>query len=106
MKKINKKIRPTRRLRDTSATLIAASCTTVFRIFSPSASSLILKNFIITRIMTMTIMMITAWRLPRRLPLCLPPLIIICCSKTLQGRFSRQNHGAEKGMVVFVVLTD
>ncbi|KAM1792447.1 hypothetical protein PS1_036542 [Malus domestica] len=24
----------------------------------------------------------------------------------LQGRFSRQNHAAEKGMVVFVVLTD
>ncbi|XP_070677969.1 uncharacterized protein [Malus domestica] len=41
------------------------------KIFSPNASSLILKNCIITMIMTMTIMMITAWRLPKRLPLCL-----------------------------------
>ncbi|KAB2637093.1 hypothetical protein D8674_027627 [Pyrus ussuriensis x Pyrus communis] len=77
-----------------------------FKYFLPSASNLILKNFIITRTMTMTIMMITAWRLPKRLPLCLPSLIIICCSKTLQGRLSRQNHASEKGMVVFVVLTD
>ncbi|KAM2733927.1 hypothetical protein EV2_037295 [Malus domestica] len=53
-----------------------------------------IENFIITR--TMTIMMITAWRLPKRLPFCLPSLIIICC----------QNHASEKGMVVFVVLTD
>ncbi|KAM2393261.1 hypothetical protein ACFX1X_036641 [Malus domestica] len=43
--------------------LIIAYCTTVFRIFLPCALSLILKNFIITR--TMTIMMITAWRLPK-----------------------------------------